>query len=229
VIICKFGGTSVADRAAIERLPRLLYRQPRAAIEGSARLDPPERRLSLHVLTRLLSGRPLLAPNILARHFEHLKALRARHIEVAGIVERDGANRRRGIHRRGILGLERIVGALGVLREVAACRCDRRDGRNRQQPHRRIRADLAASRLPGLTRKAIVTAADHTAAAPYGRSYEGTSKDRRSRARRAAFVIGGFVGATKAGVTTTLGRNGSDTAAIIGACLGAWNSDLDRR
>jgi hypothetical protein len=54
----------------LERLPRLLYRQTRAAIEGSARIDPPERRLSLHVLTCLLSGRPLLAPKILARQFE---------------------------------------------------------------------------------------------------------------------------------------------------------------
>jgi aspartate kinase len=35
-------------------------------------------------------------------------------------------------------------------------------------------------------------------------------------------VVGGFVGATKEGVTTTLGRGGSDySAAIIGACLGA--------
>jgi hypothetical protein len=54
----------------LERLPLLLYRQTRAAIEGSARIDPPERPLSLHVLTRLLSGRPLLAPRILARHFD---------------------------------------------------------------------------------------------------------------------------------------------------------------
>ena len=54
----------------LERLPRLLYRQTRAAIEGSARIDPPERRLSLHVLTCLLSGRPLLAPRVLAQHFE---------------------------------------------------------------------------------------------------------------------------------------------------------------
>jgi hypothetical protein len=54
----------------LERLPLLLYRQTRAAIEGSARIDPRERRLSLHVLTRLLSGRPLLAAKILAQQFE---------------------------------------------------------------------------------------------------------------------------------------------------------------
>jgi aspartate kinase len=35
-------------------------------------------------------------------------------------------------------------------------------------------------------------------------------------------VMGGFVGATTAGVTTTLGRGGSDfSAAIVGSCLGA--------
>jgi hypothetical protein len=64
----------------LESLPLLLYRQTRAVIEGSARLDPRERRLSLHVLTRLLSGRPVLAPKILARHFE-LDRARVRFIQ----------------------------------------------------------------------------------------------------------------------------------------------------
>jgi aspartate kinase len=41
-------------------------------------------------------------------------------------------------------------------------------------------------------------------------------------ANRRVPVIGGFVGATREGVTTTLGRGGSDySAAILGACLGA--------
>ena len=35
-------------------------------------------------------------------------------------------------------------------------------------------------------------------------------------------VVGGFVGATREGITSTLGRGGSDySAAIVGACLGA--------
>ena len=41
-------------------------------------------------------------------------------------------------------------------------------------------------------------------------------------AERRIAVMGGFVGANPAGVTTTLGRGGSDySAAIVGACLGA--------
>ena len=70
----------------------------------------------------------------------------------------------------------------------------------------------------------LVTDGEHTArAARHGRHLRA---DRRawSAPRLAAGeipVLGGFVGATADGVTTTLGRGGSDySAAIVGACLG---------
>ncbi|MDH3252408.1 MAG: aspartate kinase, partial [Ignavibacteria bacterium] len=44
----------------------------------------------------------------------------------------------------------------------------------------------------------------------------------RTRARKPIPVVTGFIGSTEDGITTTIGRNGSDyTAAIIGAALGA--------
>jgi aspartate kinase len=73
-------------------------------------------------------------------------------------------------------------------------------------------------------RRAIVTTAEHTAAAPLeaetaaaiAQTIDPLLADRRIP------VVGGFVGATREGVTTTLGRGGSDySAAIIGAALGA--------
>ena len=43
---------------------------------------------------------------------------------------------------------------------------------------------------------------------------------RRKVSERQITVIGGFIGATEDGVTTTLGRGGSDyTAAIVGAAI----------
>ena len=72
-------------------------------------------------------------------------------------------------------------------------------------------------------RKIIVTDGRHTQAAPLFR-------ETNSRLRRAAAmlkpgqtaVMGGFIGASEEGVTTTLGRGGSDyTASIAGAGLGA--------
>ena len=70
----------------------------------------------------------------------------------------------------------------------------------------------------------LVTDAEHTSAAP-------DMDETRARARAAlaplsargtVAVLGGFIGATEAGITSTLGRGGSDySAAIFGASLDA--------
>ena len=73
-------------------------------------------------------------------------------------------------------------------------------------------------------RRAVVTDGEHTAAAP---QFEETTAALMAHADPPLAagripVMGGFVGATTNGVTTTLGRGGSDfSAAIVGACLGA--------
>ena len=73
-------------------------------------------------------------------------------------------------------------------------------------------------------RQAVVTDGEHTAAAPLFAETTAAlmaHADPPLAAGRIP-VIGGFVGATASGVTTTLGRGGSDySAAIVGACLGA--------
>lgn len=68
------------------------------------------------------------------------------------------------------------------------------------------------------SREVIVTDARHTSAAPI---YEETNARLQSRiSPDRVTVMGGFIGATLEGTTTTLGRGGSDfSAAIIGAAL----------
>jgi aspartate kinase len=73
-------------------------------------------------------------------------------------------------------------------------------------------------------RRAVVTTADHGRGVPLWP--ETTAAMMKtidpSLAARQVPVVGGYVGATREGVTTTLGRGGSDySAAIVGACLGA--------
>jgi len=69
------------------------------------------------------------------------------------------------------------------------------------------------------SRRYIVTDARHTQASPL---YAPTFERLRSLPRAPVVVMGGFIAATEAGVTTTLGRGGSDfSASIIGAGLGA--------
>ncbi|HUR19491.1 MAG TPA: aspartate kinase, partial [Vicinamibacterales bacterium] len=73
-------------------------------------------------------------------------------------------------------------------------------------------------------RKVMVTTAEHTAAPPLMEETEARMNAELVPllARRIIPVLGGFVGATADGVTTTLGRGGSDySAAIVGSCLGA--------
>ena len=69
-------------------------------------------------------------------------------------------------------------------------------------------------------RDAIVTDGRHTQAAPL--FIETNALLRRKVSSEQVTVMGGFIGATEDGVTTTLGRGGSDyTAAIVGAALAA--------
>jgi aspartate kinase len=69
-------------------------------------------------------------------------------------------------------------------------------------------------------RAAIVTDSRHTQAAPL--LNETNARLRRKVSTAQVTVMGGFIGATEDGVTTTLGRGGSDyTAAIVGAALAA--------
>ena len=72
-------------------------------------------------------------------------------------------------------------------------------------------------------RKVIVTGDQFTHAAPW--SWDTYTRLRRTvglLARDRVVVMGGFIGATPGGVTTTLGRGGSDlTAALVGAGISA--------
>jgi aspartate kinase len=72
-------------------------------------------------------------------------------------------------------------------------------------------------------RTVIVTDRRHTQAAPnFAETYARLAAAIAPLAAKQVVVMGGFIGSTEDGVTTTLGRGGSDyTAAIVGAGIGA--------
>jgi len=73
------------------------------------------------------------------------------------------------------------------------------------------------------SRSVIVTDGRHMQAAPlFLESNAKLEAAIPTLAREQVVVMGGFIGATEDGVTTTLGRGGSDyTASIVGAGIGA--------
>ena len=73
------------------------------------------------------------------------------------------------------------------------------------------------------SRSVIITDRRHSQAAPlYSRTYTKLEAIVKPLAEKQVVVMGGFIGATQDGFTTTLGRGGSDfTGAIVGAGIGA--------
>ena len=230
MVVMKFGGTSVADQTAIERLIAIVraQRQADAAQEGGDARGPIAVVSAMSKVTDRLLG---VAANAGAGDIEgarnNLRELRERHIAVSKVID-DDAQRKSVVAflDREFDELERIAHALGVLREVSPRWLDAIAAAGELLSSRIVAAALTSQGLIAEwidARRTVITDAEHTSAAPLfpeTTSSLMTNVDPPLAAGRIA-VLGGFVGATRDGVTTTLGRGGSDySAAIIGACLG---------
>ena len=218
----KFGGTSVADADAIARVVGIV-KAARAssglppvvivsAMSGvTDRLleltDAAERRRDAHVLNGVAE--------LSRRHFEALERLLPSEAANDLLVEI-------GAH---LDDLRALLKATGILRAASPSAHDAIVCTGELINSRILAAALEQSGVPAAwidARRAIVTDGAHMAASP--RADETRDAVSREIAPRVAEgrvpVVGGFVGATAQGVTTTLGRGGSDySAAIIGAAV----------
>jgi len=224
VVVQKFGGTSVADPEAIQRLIQIV-RDARArdgrgpAVVVSAMSG---------VTDALLGVAAAAGGGRVEDALTRLDQLRERHIAAARTLAAQDAN--------GPLGqqigaqfddLTALARALAVLREVSPRTLDVVAAAGELLSSRIVAAALAEAGVPSEwvdARRAIITTGDHTRAVPLA-----TETDAALRASVRAVVdggrvpvLGGFVGSTIDGHTTTLGRGGSDySGAIVGAGIGA--------
>jgi aspartate kinase len=231
MVVMKFGGTSVADRAAIERLISIVRAERQVAVQP----ESTDWRGPIVVVSalggatdRLLGVAAEAGAGDIEGARENTRALRARHLEVAKVItnETERVEVERFLDAE-FAELERIVGALGVLREVSPRWMDAIAAVGEIASSRIIAAALSSHGLAASwvdARKVIVTTSEHMAAPPLFPETKlalGAVVDPLLAARRIP-VLGGFVGATRDGVTTTLGRGGSDySAALVGSSLGA--------
>src|SRR6185436_5631617 len=122
MVVMKFGGTSVADAAAIDRLIAIV----RAARQAAIQPESPDWREPIVVVSalggatdRLLGIAAEAGAGDIDGAREHVRALRARHHDVACIVTEETERREvDAFIDREFDDLDRIVGALGVLRDV---------------------------------------------------------------------------------------------------------------
>ena len=221
----KFGGTSVADPDAINRLIGIVERQKAKSTNGTAPVVVVSALAG--VTDKLVAIAQLAEEGEGARAAAEIEALLERHLDVASAVT--GASRAKLLQevRCEFQELTGLVHALAVLREVSP--------RSRDAVH--ATGEIVSSRIAAAAfadrgvesvwldaRRVLVTDAEHTAAAP---DMDATCERAQAMiapeaAAGRVTVVGGFIGATASGVTSTLGRGGSDySAAIFGACLDA--------
>jgi aspartate kinase len=214
MIVCKFGGTSVQDAAAIRRLI------------GIIRSRMPERPVVVvSALARITDGLLQLARLVELGGSgcrDHLDAMIARHAETA--AELDGAGRALDAIREEADGLRReLEDAVG--RRLNPRELDAVTARGELWSSRLIAAALDGAGVPTRwvdVRELMITDDRHGRATPYTQVLN--TRTRESLVPLLASgvvpVTQGFIGATAAGATTTFGRGGSDfTASLLGAAL----------
>jgi aspartate kinase len=221
MIVMKFGGTSVEDAKAIERAAEIvkgrISKKPVVVVSAMAKVTD-----QLLVMARAAGAGDRTTAQRLCR------SLQERHYNTAG--ELLGTARFTQFHAE----LERYFQALDeLLRGIAAVgELTPRTTDNVAAYGELLSSNLvtAAFSMRGLdvtlvdSRDCVVTDGNYTRAAP---SFDETNERLRANVQplldaSRVPVMGGFIGATKAGVTTTIGRGGSDfSAAIVGAGLGA--------
>jgi aspartate kinase len=225
-VVMKFGGTSVEDAAAVRQVSQLVKRQRRyrpivvvSALAG--------------VTDQLLSAGNAAAERRQEFAKEILERLRQRHLQVAAELV--------GAEEHTNLGCE-LESAFQLLHNLVDNIAADGQFTPRAQDHflgigeflssKLVSAAFLASGLDAAwvdARQCIITDAAHTRATPL---WEETNQRVESvvipllQAGRVP-VLGGFVGSTRDGIPTTLGRGGSDfSAAIVGAALRAQRIEI---
>lgn len=226
MIVMKFGGTSVQDAEAIDRAAAIvkarLPQKPVVVVSAMAK-----------VTDQLLSMARAAGAGDRKTALKLSRALRERHYNTAGELLGTALftqfHSDLGVEFEALDELLRGIAAVG---ELTPRTTDHVAAFGEVLSSRIVKAAFSARDINAElvdSRRCVVTDAAHTRAVPL---LHETRERLQSKVQPLVTdgrvpVMGGFIGATKAGVTTTIGRGGSDySAAIIGAELGAERIDI---
>jgi aspartate kinase len=215
MIVMKFGGSSVESASAIRRVAAIVResKDQQRIVVVSAMGKTTDRLLAIARMTA--------AGNIQDANRETTNLLRFHLAEASqlarGAAASDLENALRGV-------FEELAGSLREIEQARLITPQCSDAVASVGERLSSLIVTAGFQQAGLnavhldSRTAIVTDRNHTQAAPL--FPETNALLRRRIFRDRVTVMGGFIGATEDGVTTTLGRGGSDySAAIVGAAL----------
>jgi aspartate kinase len=226
MIVMKFGGTSVGDTRAIEQVASIvngrLEQKPVVVVSAMAK-----------VTDQLLAMARAAGTDDSQTALKLSRELRERHYNTAG--ELLGTALFTQFHSdlgADLEALDELLRGIAAVGELTLRTTDHVAAYGEMLSAKLVTACLSAHGISSTlvdSRTCIVTDGSHTRATPLFEETNlrlGAVVQPLLDAGRVP-VMGGFVGATKAGVTTTIGRGGSDfSAAIVGAGLGAEKIEI---
>jgi len=220
MIVMKFGGTSVESAAAIERVASIVKaRVGRKPVVVVSAMGKTTNKLLAIANSSANGKRDEALSQLQDLHGFHLSEIRP------VILDADWAAAERILDEH-FEELAELVKGFAVLGELSPRSVDAISSYGERLSSALV---ALAFRKFGMdaahvdSRRVMVTDGRHTQAAPiYPITYARLAETVRPLAEKQVVVMGGFIGSTEAGVTTTLGRGGSDfSASIVGAGIGA--------
>jgi len=223
MIVMKFGGTSVQDAAAIRNAASIVGRErerfPLVVVSACA-----------GVTNALLGIARKSAEGNLQEALAAVAALRQRHFAIAGELFKD--ERRQSSHElaqetidRDCRELEKLAQSLAVLKELTPRTLDQCAAFGEQWSSLLLTHELLQRGCEAClvdARTVLITGHEFTRATPLFDLIDAKAQEifLPLLQQHKLAVTQGFIGATQNGLTTTIGRGGSDySAAIFGAAL----------
>jgi aspartate kinase len=225
MIVMKFGGTSVEDARAIDRVAQIvsgrLAQKPVVVVSAMAGVTD-----SLVAMSRSA------ASGSLPEALRLLRQVRQRHCTVIGSLGGRAESTVKAELQDIFDSMQGLLEGIAALGELTPRTTDNYLSHGELLSSRLVTAAFAARGLPAVlvdSRQCIVTDSSYTRAVPLF-----DESGRQSRARLKPLldasrlpVMAGFIAATAEGIPATLGRGGSDfSAAIVGAALKARRVEI---
>ncbi len=222
LVVMKFGGTSVEDPAAIARTAAIVAgrvaqgRQPVVVVSAMARVTDQLLRAAAAAAVGDRTGALAISSRLRSRHRDTAAALVQNPAAVAELI--NFIDQKFDQLDEVLRGLAAILELTPRISDLIVSFGERVSSRIVAAAFRERSIDAAAVDA----REIIITDSQFQKAIPLDALIEKHAAEKLLplTAQGKVPVMGGFIGANEAGITTTLGRGGSDfTAALIGGAL----------
>jgi len=221
MIVMKFGGTSVEDAKAIDRVASIvqgrLAQQPVVVVSAMAKVTDTLLTMAKAAGAGERKTALKLCRSLQERHYNAASELLGTalftefHSEIGADFE----------------SLDELLRGISAVGEITPRTTDHVAAFGEMLSAKIVAAAIAARDLNGVyvdSREVLITDSNYMQAVPQFEETNARLQEKVQPLLRAGKVpvMGGFIGASRAGITTTIGRGGSDfSAAIFGAGLSA--------